>query len=284
MIRTIAEIGLNHNGNLATAKRLQQAAADAGCWAVKYQIRTDFKECSPPHLWDTVRQWQGRELSYFDYRAALELDDRQLRELYDHAQSLGLQWFASCWDVASVARLANISRDYVKVASAHVTNGAILNAIGRAGFGHAFLSTGMSTEAEIDSAAWWLRRSCSELTVMYAVSTYPCSDAIVNLDRFRSLKFFHAHSLGYSGHERDLLPSLMAATLGATYIERHVTLDKNAEGSDHKVSLEPHELRELCEQLKRVTAILGKGGRIEPLPEERAAMEKLRGVQPAEVA
>jgi N-acetylneuraminate synthase len=283
MVKVIAEVGLNHNGSLATAKRLQQAAADAGCWAVKYQIRTDFKQCSPPHLWDTVRQWQGRELSYFDYRAALEFDDRQLRELYDHAQSLGLQWFASCWDVASVKRLSAISRDYVKVASAHVTNERLLEAVAAARFRHVFLSTGMSTEAEIDNAAGLAGR-CAHLTVMYAVSSYPCSDASVNLARIRRLEFMPESTLGYSGHERDLLPSLMAATLGATYIERHVTLDKNAEGSDHKASLEPHELRELCEQLKRVTAILGKGGKIAPLPEERAAVEKLRGVQPAEVA
>jgi N-acetylneuraminate synthase len=279
MVKVIAEIGLNHNGSIATAKRLQQAAADAGCWAVKYQIRTDFKECSPPHLWDTVRQWQGRELSYFDYRAALEFDDRQLRELYDHAQSLGLQWFASCWDVASVRRLSAISRDYVKVASAHVTNEAILNAVAAVRFGHVFLSTGMSHWWEIAHAAGSLLGS--HLTLMYAVSVYPCSDESVHLARFWELSKQLWHSKGYSGHERDLLPSLMAATLGATYIERHVTLDRNAEGSDHKASLEPHELRELCQQLQRIPVILGKGGRIEPLPEERAAIEKLRGKEVA---
>jgi N-acetylneuraminate synthase len=275
MIRVICECGLNHNGCLATAKRLQEVAAESGCWAVKYQVRTNFKECSPPHLWDTTRQWQGRELSYFDYRAALEFNDQQLRELYDHAQSLGLEWFASCWDVASVKRLASISRDYVKVASAHVTNEAILNAIAAERFGHVFLSTGMSTEGEIEDAESRLAPECRELTLMYAVSVYPCEDAVVNLARMSRL---YTDSYGYSGHERDLLPSLMAAAMGATYIERHVTLDKNAEGSDHKASLEPHELRELCEQLKRIPVILGPGGRIAPLPEERASMEKLRGM------
>lgn len=276
-MKVIAEIGINHNGCLGTAKALQVAAAEAGSWAVKYQIRTNFRECVPQMLWSTTKRWQGRELSYFDYRAALEFSDAELRELYDHAQSLGLQWFASCWDVASVGRLASISRDYVKVASASVTNRPLLEAIAAESFGHAFLSTGMSTEEQIDEAAWLLKRSCGKLTAMYAVSVYPCPDAVVNLERMHRLKFLPANSLGYSGHEPDLLPSLLAAAAGAEYIERHLTYDKGAEGSDHKASLEPNELRELCKQLARVPVILGPGGKIAPLAEERGSMERLRG-------
>lgn len=276
MIRTIAEIGINHNGCMGTAKALQVAAAQAGCWAVKYQIRTNLRECVPRSLWDTSRQWQGKAVSYFEYRSSLEFTDVQLRELYDHAQSLGLQWFASCWDVESVARLARISRDVIKVASASVTNRPLLEMIAREQFQHVILSTGMSTEAKIHEAARLLSRACDHLTAMYAVSVYPCPDAVVNLERFYRLKFLPARSLGYSGHEPDLLPSLMAAAMGATYIERHLTYDKNAEGSDHKASLEPHELAELCKALARVPVILGTERRIEPLPEEAGSMAKLR--------
>ncbi len=273
-MKVIAEIGLNHNGCMATAKALQIAAAAAGCWAVKYQIRTNFRECSPPHLWETTRQWQGKAVSYFEYRAALEFNDRQLRELYGHAQSLGLQWFASCWDVASVGRLARISRECIKVASAAVTNRPLLEAIARERFEHIIMSTGMSSEAEIEEADSILAHSCKHYTLMYAVSVYPCPDVSVNLARLRRLTF--GDSLGYSGHETDLLPSLLAAAMGATYIERHVTYDRNAEGSDHKASLEPMELAELCRQLERVPVILGAERRIAPLPEEAASIERLR--------
>ena len=279
MIRTIAEIGLNHNGCLGTAKALQVAAAEAGCWAVKYQIRTNFRECSPAHLWETTRQWQGKAVSYFEYRAALEFNDCQLRELYDHAQSLGLQWFASCWDVASVGRLARISRDLIKVASAGVTNRPLLEAIAREKFETVFLSTGMSDQSEVDTAKRMLWDD-SKVILMACTSVYPCPKHLCNLSRINTLDYRYANRVvGYSGHEPDLLPSLYAAVLGATYIERHLTYDKNAEGSDHKSSLEPHEMRELCARLADIPILLGSP-EIEPLPEEAASIKRLRVALP----
>lgn len=285
MIRTIAEIGINHNGDLATALKLQEAAAAAGCWAVKYQIRTDFHACVPKALWHTKRKWHGKELDYFDYRAALEFSDTELKQLYDHAKKLGLEWFASPWDVESVGRLAAIERDYCKVASAGVTNYNLLDAIGRESFRTVFISTGMSTSRDIDRAAEFLRDEPDRphFVFMACTSVYPCPDRLSNLTRMRVLagRYTGHEEAGYSGHETGILPSLYAGVLGASYIERHLTLDKNQEGSDHAASLEPHEMKELCDRLAEIPAILGSGD-IRPIPEERPAMEKLQGI-PQEV-
>lgn len=276
MIRTIAEIGINHNGCFKTAINLQEQAAAAGCWAVKYQIRTNFHACTPRHLWDTTRRWHGEDMPYLEYRRRLEFDDKQLRELYDHAQSLGLEWFASPWDVESVGRLAAIERDYCKVASAMVTNEPLLRAIARADFGTTLLSSGMSDEWEVRSAYEVLWGGRRRMVVMTCTSVYPCPPHLLNLARIG--QFGYACETGYSGHETGILPSLYAAVLGATYIERHLTLAKSAEGSDHAASLEPHEMRELCDRLAEIPAILGSG-EIRPLPDERSAMEKLRGLE-----
>ena len=287
MIRTIAEIGINHNGDFATALKLQEAAAQAGCWAVKYQIRTNFHACVPQHLWHTKRKWRGKELDYFDYRAALEFDDQQLRDLYQHAKSLGLEWFASPWDVESVARLASIQRTYCKVASAGVTNYNLLDAIGRASFRTVFVSSGMSTERQLQRAVEFLQDGPDDphFVFMACTSVYPCPDSLCNvtkIESFWNLTEQRTRDIGYSGHETGVLPSLYAGVLGATYIERHLTLDKSMEGSDHAASLEPHEMKELCDRLAEIPAILGDG-KIGPIPEERPSIEKLRGI-PQEVA
>jgi N-acetylneuraminate synthase len=279
VIRTIAEIGINHNGDFKSAIRLQEAAAESGCWAVKYQIRTNFHACTPRNLWNTTRHWQGEDLPYLEYRKRLEFDDKQFRELYDHAKSLGLEWFASCWDVDSVARLSAIGREYVKVASAHVTHEGILKAIAAHRFRRVILSTGMSTEEQVLTAIETLQIR-SSVIVLHAVSAYPCPLQAINLRRIQRLASHYycvddIEAVGYSGHETGILPSLYAAVLGATYIERHLTLDKNQEGSDHKASLEPQEMKELCDRLAEVETILGSP-EIQPLPEEQPSIEKLR--------
>lgn len=278
MIRVIAELGVNHGGNFEEAVKLQTAAADAGAWAVKYQMRTNFKECVPEHLWNTERVHCGERMSYLEYRAAMEFSDGELLALKRHANSLGLEWFASVWDVASVGRLAAISRDYVKVPSAMVTNLALLQAIANAGFARAFLSTGMSYAFDVHLAydILW-DNAARQVTLMACVSSYPCRDGALNLNRVRDMQEQAGWSaeVGYSGHERDILPSLIAVGLGATYIERHLTMDKSQDGSDHAASLEPGELAELVTQANRVEAMLGDGT-IRPLPEEEPAIRRLR--------
>ena len=275
MIRTIAEIGINHNGDFGTAIRLQDAAHDAGAWAVKYQIRSNFYECVPKRLWGTKRRWQGEELDLFEYRSRLEFSDQQLGELYQHAKALGMEWFASPWDRESVGRLAAIQIDYCKVASAHVTNYNLLAAIRGAGFQNVFLSTGMSYGDDVNFASQFIKgdRHLPTVIPMACTSVYPCPPHLCNLGRLKRMCGFPSY--GYSGHESGILPSLYAAVLGATFIERHLTLDKTQEGSDHAASLEPHEFKELCERLAELPAILGSG-EMKPIDEELPAIERLR--------
>lgn len=279
MIRVIAEIGINHDGNFKRAIALQESAAAAGAWAVKYQIRTDFEAYTPRHLWDTTRRWHGEDMPYREYRRRLEFSDEQLLALKDHANGMGLVWFASPWDVSSVHRLAAISRDYVKVASAGVTNEPLLLAISGEKFRQAFISCGMSAEASFWHACHLLRRNGdSKVIPTVCTSVYPCPARLLNLSRLGYLQcgFSSAFSeFGYSGHEQGILPSLIAVGLGATYIERHLTYDKTAEGSDHAASLDATELGELVRQSQEVAAMLGSP-EIRPLPEEEAAMRKLR--------
>jgi N-acetylneuraminate synthase len=282
VIRVIAEVGINHDGNLERAIGLQESAAQAGAWAVKYQIRTDFEAYTPRHLWDTTRRWHGEDLPYREYRKRLEFSDDQLRALKEHANGLGLVWFASPWDVPSVHRLAAISRDYVKVASAGVTNEPLLRAIAGEKFRRVFLSTGMSYAHEVRSAAAIL--AGLDIVLMHCISAYPCKNELCHLSRLLKWRFpdpddsaeWHvAETFGYSGHEQGILPSLIAAGLGATYIERHLTYDKTAEGSDHAASLDASELAELVSKSQEVEAMLGSP-EIRPLPEEEPAMRKLR--------
>lgn len=276
MIRVIAELGINHGGSFEEAIRLQTAAADAGCWAVKYQMRTNFKECVPEHLWDTERVHRGERMTYLEYRRRMEFSDGELSALKRHANSLGLEWFASVWDVASVGRLAAISLDHVKVPSAMVTNDELIESVAGEQFGTVFLSTGMSTRREVWSAIDRLWTQEARLVPMACVSAYPCPEDCLNLARLRNMPGCHiCANVGYSGHETDILPSLIAVGLGAGYIERHLTMDKRQEGSDHASSLEPQELAKLVRQAQRVETMLGDGT-IHPLPEEEPAMRRLR--------
>ena len=286
MIRVIAELGVNHGGSFEEAIRLQSAAADAGCWAVKYQMRTNFKECVPEHLWESLRIWRGEPMTYLEYRKKVELSHRELLALRKHAKSIGLEWFASVWDRSSVGTMAAINREWVKVPSAMLTNENLLHEIRCNNFRTVFLSTGMSTQDEIFRALKILG-NCTTI-LMACVSAYPAFDEILNVRRVETLQTMAGHgafgpyAVGYSGHETDILPSLIAVGLGATYIERHLTMDKTQEGSDHAASLEPQEMAELVRQAQRVESMLGDGT-IKPLPEEEPAMRRLRPMAKVEV-
>lgn len=281
MIRVIAELGTSHEGDFDKAIAMQSAAADAGCWAVKLQIRTDMEECTPEHLWSTTREFRGETLPYLEYRRMVEFDDKSLTLLMHHARMLDLEWFASVWDVPSVERLSYLSRDYVKIPSAMATNEELLRAIDAAKFGKVFLSAGMTHDVDVQRATCIL--AGNNIVLMHCVAAYHCPDNLCNLKRLSAWKYpdddpqsWHtASAYGYSGHERGILPSLIAVGLGATFIERHLTLDKSNPGSDQACSLEPHEMAELVQKCHEVEAMLGTGAEF-PLPEEIPAMRRLR--------
>jgi len=274
-VYVIAEIGLNHNGDVEVAKRLIDVAADAGADAVKLQKRTP-ELATPAHMRDVERETPWGTMTYLEYRHRVELDREQYIEIGDHATLRGLTWFASPWDEPSVAFLEELNVAAYKVASASVTDLALLRAIAATGR-PVILSTGMSTLEQIDAAVAALD-AADRLIVLHATSTYPMPPAEANLRMIPVLAArYPGVPIGYSGHEPGLQISLAAAALGATAIERHITLDRAMWGSDHAASLEPSGLERLVRDVRVIEEALGDGvKRIQP--GELAPMAKLRRV------
>lgn len=270
----IAEIGLNHNGDVEIAKRLIDVAADAGVQAVKFQKRTP-EISTPAHMRDVPRETPWGTMSYLEYRYRVEFDRDQYIEIGDHATLRGLDWFASPWDVPSVEFLEDLNVVAHKVASASVTDLELLRALAATGK-PIILSTGMSTLDQIEAAVDVL--GVQNLVLLHATSTYPMPADEANLRMLATLRAaFPGVPVGYSGHEPGLQISLAAAALGAAAIERHITLDRTMWGSDHAASLEPTGLQHLVRDIRIIETALGDGVK-RIMPGEEAPMAKLRRV------
>lgn len=274
-VYVIAEIGLNHNGDVELAKRLIDVAADAGADAVKLQKRTP-ELATPPHMRDVVRETPWGTMTYLEYRHRVELDRDQYIEIGDHATLRGLAWFASPWDEPSVDFLEELNVAAYKIASASVTDLGLLRAVAATGR-PVILSTGMSTLEQIDAAVAELDAD-DRLVILHATSTYPMPADEANLRMIPALEArYPGVPIGYSGHERGLQISLAAVALGATVVERHITLDRTMWGSDHAASLEPQGLEHLVRDVRIIEEALGDGvKRVQP--GELAPMAKLRRV------
>ena len=270
----IAEIGLNHNGDVELAKQLIDVAADAGADAVKFQKRTP-ELATPEHMRDIPRETPWGTMSYLDYRRCVEFDRDQYIEISDHALLRGLEWFASPWDEPSVAFLEDLGVTAHKVASASLTDNGLLRALRDTGK-TVILSTGMSTIEQIDAAIEVV--GTERLLLMHATSTYPMEPAEANLRMIPALRDrYPGVPVGYSGHERGLQISLAAVALGAVAVERHITLDRTMWGSDHAASLEPTGLQHLVRDIRVIEDALGDGVK-RVYPGELAPMAKLRRV------
>ncbi|MCC2031940.1 N-acetylneuraminate synthase family protein [Microbacterium allomyrinae] len=270
----IAEIGLNHNGDVEIAKQLIDVAAEAGADAVKFQKRTP-EIATPEHMRDVPRETPWGTMTYLEYRRRVEFDRDQYIEISDHALLRGLEWFASPWDEPSVAFLEDLGVHAHKVASASLTDHGLLRALRETGK-TVILSTGMSTIEEIDTAIEVL--GTEHLLLMHATSTYPMEPGEANLRMIPALRDrFPGVPVGYSGHERGLQISVAAVALGAVAVERHITLDRTMWGSDHAASLEPTGLQHLVRDIRVVEAALGDGVK-RVYPGELAPMAKLRRV------
>lgn len=270
----IAEIGLNHNGDVELAKQLVDVAADAGAQAVKFQKRTP-EISTPEHMRDVPRETPWGTMTYLEYRYRVEFDRAQYIEIGDHATMRGLDWFASPWDVPSVEFLEDLNVVAHKVASASVTDLELLRALAATGK-PVILSTGMSTLDQIDTAVEVL--GTDRLVLLHATSTYPMPAEEANLRTIDTLRErYLGVPVGYSGHEPGLQISLAAATLGAAAIERHITLDRTMWGSDHAASLEPEGLRHLIRDVRVIEEALGDGVK-RVFPGELAPLAKLRRV------
>lgn len=270
----IAEIGLNHNGDVGIAKKLIDVAARAGADAVKFQKRTP-EISTPEHMRDVPRETPWGVMSYLDYRRRVEFGRDEYVEIGDHAAMLGLDWFASPWDVPSVHFLEDLNVVAHKVASASLTDTELLIALRETGK-PVILSTGMSTIEQIDRALDTL--GTDRVVLMHATSTYPLEPEEANLRVIATLRDrYPGVPVGYSGHERGLQISLAAVAIGAVAVERHITLDRTMWGSDHAASLEPTGLEHLVRDIRVIERATGDGVK-RVFDSERAPMAKLRRI------
>jgi N-acetylneuraminate synthase len=254
-IYVIAEIGLNHNGDLDIAKKLIDAAALAGCEAVKFQKRTP-EECVPPAQRNIERETPWGIMTYMEYRYRVEFGEKEYREIDRYCKEKGIAWFASCWDKTSVDFINNFNPVCYKVASASLTDIDLLKHIKNTGK-PVMLSTGMSTMEEIQAALPNL--DSSKLLIAHSTSSYPCKPDELNLRMIQTLKDLFDCPIGYSGHEVGLQTTYAAVSLGATFVERHITLDRTMWGSDQAASVEPWGLMRLVRDIRVIEKALGDG-------------------------
>lgn len=268
----VAEIGINHNGNLDIAKRLIDAAKSAGCDAVKFQKRTP-ELCVPPDQKDKMRDTPWGYISYLDYRHKVEFGLKEYQEIDQYCKKLGIAWFASCWDKPSIDFMEQFAPICHKVPSAMLTDADLLKHFRQTGR-PVILSTGMSTIEQIKSAVNLL--DANNLIIAHCTSAYPCPLEELNLCMIRTLMQIFDCPTGYSGHETGLAATVATVALGACYIERHITLDRAMWGSDQAASVEPTGFSRLAKDIRAVEKTLGDGVK-KIYDSERPLMRKLRG-------
>jgi N-acetylneuraminate synthase len=254
-VYVIAEIGINHNGDPEIAKKLIDVAKLAGCDAVKFQKRTP-ELCVPDEQKDLKRETPWGVMTYLEYRHRVEFGYEQYAEIDAHCKRLGIDWFASCWDEPSVDFIERFNPVCYKIASASVTDIAMLEKLKSTGK-PLILSTGMSSMEEIRVAVSVLPKD--RLALCHATSSYPCKPEELNLRVIQTLRRDFNLPVGYSGHEVGLQTSYAAVALGACMVERHVTLDRAMWGSDQAASVEPQGLMRLVRDIRVIERGLGDG-------------------------
>lgn len=265
-VYVIAEIGINHNGDVDIARQLIDVAADAGCDAVKFQKRTP-EICVPIEQRSKIRDTPWGEMTYMEYKERTEFWDDEYEQIAKYADERGVQWFASPWDVPSVEFLEKFDVPTHKIASASLTDEPLLEAVAATGK-PLIISTGMSTLEEIDRAMELVRGS--DVLMLHTTSTYPCPPEESNLRAIFTLGERYGVPIGYSGHEPGLQITLGAVAMGAVAVERHITLDRTMWGSDHAASVEPGGLKHLVRDIRVIETAMGDGvkqvfpGEVEP--------------------
>jgi N-acetylneuraminate synthase len=252
----IAEIGINHNGSLDLAKQLIEGAASTGCDAVKFQKRTPEK-CVPRDQWHIERETPWGRMTYIDYRHRVEFGRDEYAEIDRFCKEHKILWFASCWDEDAVEFMEQFDPPVYKAASASLTDIDLLMKKKRTGR-PLIISTGMSTQPEIDAAIRAI--GTDRLLIAHTTSTYPCPLEQLNLRMILTLKSrYPGCPIGYSGHEVGLAPTWAAVALGATFVERHITLDRAMWGSDQAASVEVSGFSRLVRNIRDIEKSLGDG-------------------------
>lgn len=269
----VAEIGINHNGDLKLAKRLIDTAVVAGCDAVKFQKRTVDKVYTQEYLTSPRKSPWGE--TQREQKEGLEFGKKEYDEIDKYCKEKGIEWYASAWDIDSQKFLKQYDCKHNKVASAMLTNDELLEEIAKEGK-YTFVATGMSTLEEIDHAVGIFERYHCPYELMHCNSTYPMPVEDANLKLIKVLGDIYKCKVGYSGHEVGTMVSMCAVAAGASSIERHITLDKGMYGSDQKASIEPYELCKLVKVIRDTEKIMGTGEKVLTSAEEEVK-KKLRG-------
>ncbi|RME86816.1 MAG: N-acetylneuraminate synthase [Anaerolineae bacterium] len=252
----VAEIGINHNGDLEIAKRMIDAAVHAGVDAVKFQKRTP-EICTPPEQQKQMRETPWGYITYLEYRHKVEFGLEEYREIDRYCKEKGIPWLASVWDEPSVDFLEQFDTPAYKIPSAALTDHNLLRRVRKTGR-PVILSTGMSTMDQIRKAVEVL--GTKDLLITHCTSSYPCDPEELNLRMIQTLREeFPEVPIGYSGHEVGLVPSAVAVALGACLVERHLTLDRAMWGSDQAASVEPMGFEKLVKYIRVTEVALGDG-------------------------
>jgi len=268
----IAEVGINHNGDMKICKELIDLAFNSGCDAVKFQKRDidsvytqDFLDSHRDSPWGKTQR---------DQKLGLEFDKDQYTEIANYCDNKGIDWFASAWDIKSQEFLREFNCKYNKIASAMIVHHDLLRMVAEERK-HTFISTGMSLYEDIDRAVKIFQDANCPFELMHTVSTYPMKDTDANLSVINTLRDKYKCNVGYSGHEVGLAISYAAAAMGITSLERHITLDRAMYGSDQAASVEPAGLRQLVGAIRKIEMAMGDGVK-RILDEEIPISRKLR--------
>jgi len=252
----VAEVGINHNGDMGICKELIDVAADAGCDAVKFQKR-DINRVYTQDFLDSPREspWGNTQRAQ---KEGLEFSKKEYEEIANYCASKGIEWFASAWDTNSQVFLRQFDCKFNKIASAMIVHQDLLQMVAEEGR-HTFISTGMSTFDDIHKAVDIFKDANCPFELMHTISTYPMRDEDANLRLINTLRDRYQCNVGYSGHEVGLAISYAAAAMGITSLERHITLDRAMYGSDQAASIEPSGLRQLVGAVRKIEKAMGDG-------------------------
>ena len=269
----IAEIGINHNGNIDIAKQLIDLSKEAGFDAVKFQKRTIEIVYSKEQL-ETARESPWGKTTR-EQKEGLEFGTKEYDEVNNYCKKRDIDWFASAWDLDSLMFLDKYKLKYNKIASAMIIDHNFLTEVAKRKK-HTFISTGMSTEKDISQAVKIFRENQCSFELMHCVSTYPLKHSMVDMSTIDELKKKYKCNVGYSGHENGVVVSASAVLLGISSLERHVTIDRTIYGSDQAASLEPIGMKSLVNSIQSILEAYGtpKLGYVHP--EELPIAKKLR--------
>ncbi|MDY0083747.1 MAG: N-acetylneuraminate synthase family protein [Ignavibacteriaceae bacterium] len=271
----IGEIGINHNGDVNTAKKIIAGAKHAGVDAVKFQKRTP-EICVHKDQWNIERDTPWGRMTYIDYRHKVEFNEDHYAEIDRYCKEIGITWFASCWDEPSVDFIEKFDPPLYKTASASLTDFSLLEKIKKLNK-PVMMSTGMSTMDEIEKAISFMDQK--NLMVAHATSAYPCKNEELNLRMIETLKNKYSDiPIGYSGHEVGLAPTWAAVALGACFVERHITLDRAMWGTDQAASVEIGGMERLISSIRDIELALGNGVK-KVYESELCQIKKLRRVK-----